>query len=134
MTLVWGRGANCTELFETRLQAEAALRTWCWVLPTDWCGTSPSGASSAWCIHSQQARSGASPVQLLVVAAACLVVWEHFKDSASSRLQKTDARKGTPSLPSSYLPSPVPLASQTGGPCCPPVHACPGRASHQDAL
>lgn len=35
------RGANCMEWFETGLQAEAALRTWRWVLATDQHGCAP---------------------------------------------------------------------------------------------
>lgn len=66
--------------------------------------------------RSQGASSGGSPVQLLVMAAACLVVWEQLKDLASFKPQKT-CWDILPSLSPSHGPSPVPLASQPGSPC-----------------
>lgn len=117
VTQAWGRLANGTEWFESRLQAEAAPRTRHWVLLTEWCGMSPSGASPACCACSQGACSGASPAQLLLVAAVSLVIWEQLKVPAAS-----DCRRHAGSL-SFPLPFPCPiataLASQPGSPCCP---------------
>lgn len=50
MTQAQGRGASCSEWFESRLQVEAALRMWPWVLPTDQGALCPSVASCVACL------------------------------------------------------------------------------------
>lgn len=87
----------------------------------------PSGASPACCACSQGACSGASPAQLLVVAAVSLVIWEQLKDPAASGLQRASWEALLPfTLPKSHshcsgLPGRQSLFPQ-------------GHASCQDAL
>lgn len=66
MTQAWGSGENCMEWFETKLQAEAALGMWCWLLSTD---LKDLPLRSLSCLVHQGAHSGASPVQLWVLLA-----------------------------------------------------------------
>jgi len=120
MTQAWGRGADCMEWFETRLWAEAALRTRCRMLPTDQRGMCPSGTTPAWCARGQGACSRASP-SCPASGCGCCLLCSLGAAQRSCLFQAAEDRcwESLPSLSPSHVPSLVPLAPQPGGPCSP---------------